>query len=155
VRRVVESPRTPESPPALEAQTLFVCRGIESTPEGGVNLEDVLEIVQVPEFPADAGPLHFVAFLRGLSPGSLEVRFRVRPQGVPDAVVATIPMRVNVPEGVADRQISIYGGLRKAQVSRGGWYEVELIEGEGEGERVIARNRFAIGTRVRRDDPAS
>jgi hypothetical protein len=126
-------------------QDLLVCRGVEATPEGGVTLRDVLEIVQVPQFPADAGPLHFVAFLRGLVPGTLEVAFRVHREGDPTAVVAQVPMRVNVPEGVSDRQISIYGGLRKATVSHGGWYGVELVA----GDRVLAKNRFAIGTRAR------
>jgi hypothetical protein len=131
-------------PVALDAQSLFVCRGVKATPGGGVDLEDVLEIVQVPGFPADAGPLHFVAFLRGLAPGAVELTFRVHREGDPDAVVATIPMRVNVPEGVSERQVSIYGGLQKATVSRGGWYGVELRA----GDRVVARNRFAIGTRA-------
>ena len=139
----MESPPAPET--TLRPQDLLVCRGVDATPEGGVNLHDVLEIVQVPQFPADAGPLSFVAFLRGLAPGALEVSFRVHREGDPDAVVARIPMRVNVPEGVSDRQIAIHGGLRKATVSHGGWYGVELVA----GDRVLARNRFAIGTRAR------
>jgi hypothetical protein len=129
---------------SIRAQNLFVCRGVEATPGGGVVLKDVLEVVQVPEFPADAGPIHFVAFLRGLSAGAVEVTFRVVPEAAPDAVVASIPMRVTVPEGVEDRQVAIHGGLQKASVSRGGWYRVDLLE----GDRLVATNRFAIGARA-------
>jgi hypothetical protein len=128
---------------SIRAQNLFVCRGVEATPSGGVVLTDVLEVVPVAEFPADAGPLHFVAFLRGLRAGTVEVTFRIVPEGAPDAVVASIPMRVTVPQGVEDRQVAIHGGLQKATVSRGGWYRVDLLD----GPLVVATNRFAIGAR--------
>jgi hypothetical protein len=131
---------------SIQAQNLFVCRGVEATEGGGVVLQDVLEVVRVADFPADAGPLHFVAFLRGLRAGSVEVTFRVRPESAPDAVVASIPMRVSVPEGVEDRQVAIHGGLEKAKVSRGGWYRVDLLD----GDRLVATNRFAVGTAAKR-----
>jgi hypothetical protein len=127
-----------------EIQGLLVCRGVEPTTGGGVVLKDVLEIVQVPEFPTDAGPLSFVAFVRGLTEGVHEVAFRVHRSGEAESGGANVQMRVTVPAGIGDRQVPMYVTLPKVPVKDGGWYEVSLRL----GEKILARNRFAIGVRA-------
>jgi hypothetical protein len=127
-----------------DVQGLLVCRGVEPAAGGGVVLKDVLEIVQVKELPTDAGPISFVAFVRGLAEGVHEVAFRVHRAGEPDAGGANVQMRVTVPPGVGERQVPMYVTLPKVPVTDGGWYEVSLRIGEA----VVARNRFAIGVRA-------
>jgi hypothetical protein len=102
-----------------------------------VDLEQILEVVAVDAFPGDAGPLSFVAFLRGLPAGDAHATFVIRPVGHPEHVTASLPLDVRVPEGAQGRQMVVQVRLGSVPVKHGGWYEVS----------VLATNRFAIGAR--------
>jgi len=123
---------------------LLVCRNAEAGPGGQVDLREVLEIVALDAIPGDAGPLAFVAFVRGLPPGPARLAFVVRAAGAPTQVLARLPFSMEVPAGLADRQLAVQVRLPTITVKRGGWFEVAL---EWDG-RTLATNRFAIGARA-------
>jgi hypothetical protein len=120
-----------------------VCRNAVRREGGGLDVEDVLEVVALDALPGDAGPLTFLAFLRGLPPGPGVGAFVLHPAGRPDHETARLPVRAQVPEAYADRQVALQVRLPSVPVSQGGWFEV-VFEWAG---RPLARNRFAIGVR--------
>ena len=108
-----------------------------------MNLEDVLEVVAVDEMPGDAGPLAFVAFVRGIPAGEGNFAFVIQPSGSRDQVMARLPLEVKVPEAFAGRQVALQVRVPSIPVQHGGWYDV-VFEWEG---KPLAANRFAIGQR--------
>lgn len=112
-----------------------------------MNLEEVLEVVAVDEMPGDAGPLAFVAFVRGVPPGKRRFEFVVRPATSREHVTARLPLEVEIPAALGGRQLAVQMRLPSVPVERGGWYDV-VFEWEG---RPLAANRFAIGQRSRRE----
>jgi len=108
-----------------------------------MNLEHVLEVVAVDEMPGDAGPLTFVAFLRGLPAGQGHCAFVVRPATSRDHVTARLPLELDVPEAFTGRQVAVQMRIPSIPVQHGGWYDV-VFEWEG---TPLAANRFAIGQR--------
>ena len=108
-----------------------------------MNLEDVLEVVAVDELPGDAGPLAFVAFVRGIPAGAGKFAFVIQPAGSRDHITARLPLEVQVPEAFANRQVAVQVRVPSIPVSHGGWYDL-MFEWEG---KPLAANRFAIGQR--------
>ena len=108
-----------------------------------MNLEDVLEVVAVDEMPGDAGPLAFVAFVRGIPAGEGKFAFVIQPAGSRDHVTARLPLEVKVPEAFAGRQVAVQVRVPSIPVQHGGWYDL-MFEWEG---KPLAANRFAIGQR--------
>ena len=108
-----------------------------------MNLEDVLEVVALDEMPGDAGPLAFVAFVRGIPAGAGEFAFVIQPAGSPDHVTARLPLEVKVPEAFGGRQIAVQVRIPSIPVTHGGWYDL-VFEWAGQP---LAANRFAIGLR--------
>jgi hypothetical protein len=128
---------------AIRVEGLLVCRSVEGTVSGGVTVRDVLDIVALPSFPGDAGPLSFVAFVRATRPGEANVSFRVHPIADESVTIANLPGRLTVSAGYEGRQTAIHTGFKSLTVKHGGWFGVEFRV----GERVLARSRFAIGAR--------
>lgn len=108
-----------------------------------MNLEEVLEVVAVDELPGDAGPLAFVAFVRGIPAGQGKFAFVIRPSGSTEQVTARLPLEVKIPEAFAGRQVAVQVRVPSVPVQHGGWYSV-VFEWEG---KPLAANRFAIGQR--------
>jgi hypothetical protein len=128
----------------VEVQALLVCRGVAATPSGGVDVKDVVDVLVVPGFPAEAGPLTFAAFVRAMRAGEAEVSFRVFPLGEPDRTLVTLPGRLRVQKGYEGRQSVIGSGFKSIKIHAGGWYGVEFLV----GAQVLAKTRFAIGARA-------
>lgn len=108
-----------------------------------MNLEDVLEVVAVDAMPGDAGPLSFVAFVRGIPAGQGRFAFVIQPSGSREHVTARLPLEVQVPEAFAGRQVAVQVRVPSIPVAHGGWYDL-VFEWEGQP---LAANRFAIGQR--------
>lgn len=108
-----------------------------------MNLEDVLEVVAVDSMPGDAGPLSFVAFVRGIPAGEGKFAFVIQPSGSPDHVMARLPLEVTIPEAFWGRQVAVQVRVPSIPVKHGGWYDL-MFEWEG---TPIAATRFAIGQR--------
>src|SRR5262245_46121589 len=128
---------------AVRVEGLLVCRAVEGSASGGVTVRDVLDIVAVPSFPAEAGPLTFAAFARPLRAGEANGSFRIHPGQDESATIANLPGRLTVAKGYEGRQTVIHSGFKTLTVKHGGWFGVEFRL----GERVLARTRFAIGAR--------
>jgi hypothetical protein len=127
----------------VEVHGVLVCRGVQGTPSGGVDVKDVVDILVVPSFPAEAGPLTFCAFVRASRAGEAEVSFRLHPLADPSQTLVTLPGRLRVQKGYEGRQTVIGSGFKSIKIHRGGWYGVEFRV----GETVLARTRFAIGAK--------
>jgi hypothetical protein len=128
----------------VEVQALLVCRGVAATPTGGVDVKDVVDVLVVPSFPAEAGPLTFCAFVRATRAGEAEVSFRVFPFGDAEKTLVTLPGRLRVQRGYEGRQTVIGSGFKSIKIHAGGWYGVEFRV----GDTVLATTRFAIGARA-------
>jgi hypothetical protein len=135
------SEREQGGPAAVVVHGLLVCRNAEIPGPGRLNLQDVLEVVALDRFPGDAGPLTFVALVRGLSAGPGRFAFTLHPRGRHEHVTAHLPGTAEVPPGSADRQLALQVRVPSIPVQRGGWYDV-VFSWEG---RPLASNRFAIG----------
>ncbi|MDA1195280.1 MAG: hypothetical protein O2894_08850 [Planctomycetota bacterium] len=126
---------------------LLACRALDAQGDGGISLQNVIEVVPVAALPGDAGPLILVALVRNLPPGPGEGAFVLRPPaGEPDEPplpAQRLPIRVDVPAGLGDRQLALHVRLPHVPVSRGGWHEFHF---EWEGAP-LAANRFAVGIR--------
>jgi hypothetical protein len=122
---------------------------VESHPGGDLTLHNVVEIVPVDAFPADAGPLVFVAFVRSLPTGPGKGAFVLHPAGRRDDVVARLPLEAAVPPQFAARQVALQVRVPSIPVNRGGWYDV-VFEWDG---RPLAVNRFAIGEKAKGSKP--
>jgi len=133
----------PDAPP-IHVHALLVCRKVETNPEGDLTVHNVVEILSVDSFPADAGPVVFVAFVRGLPPGPGRAAFVIYPQGQRGKEVARLPIEAKVPEGLSGRQVALQLRVPKIPVQRGGWFDV-VFEWGGVP---VAENRFAIGARA-------
>jgi hypothetical protein len=128
----------------VEVQGLLVCRGVQGTSTGGIDVKDVVDVLVVPSFPAEVGPLTFAAFVRSKRPGEAEVSFRVHPAADPSKTLVTLPGRLTVQKGYEGRQSVIGSGFKTLKVHAGGWYGVEFRLGDA----VLARTRFAIGSKA-------
>lgn len=131
----------PSDGPTPIVHGLLICRNVEMAQDGGLNLQKVLEVVALDSIPGDAGPLTFVAFLRGIPPGKASFTFVIRPSGDRESVVAHYPLEVEIQQGFADRQVALHVHVASAPVPYGGWFDVSL---EWNG-RTLGMNRFAIG----------
>lgn len=118
---------------------------------GNLTLTDILEVVALDELPGDAGPLTFVAFLRGAEPGPAKCAFVVHPAGQPTPEIARLPLDVQVSDAMDNRQVAVQVHLPSIPVKQGGWFDVTF---EWEGVP-LAQNRFAIGALSQTPDDAS
>jgi hypothetical protein len=125
----------------LEVSALLICREVQNG-RTGVSLREILEIVPVLQFPGEAGPLSFVAFLRPHRSGEAEVVFRIHPIGHPETTLIRMPGRLNVLKGYEGRQTVVSAGFKTLTVNGGGWFGLEFSV----GERVLARTKFAVGS---------
>jgi hypothetical protein len=128
-----------------------VCRRIETTPEGEITLHNVVEVVPVDQFPADVGPLVFVALVRNLPAGAGKAAFTLSPAGRPEKVLARLPMAVEVRPEYRGRQVALQLRVPSIPVGSGGWFEIGF---EWEG-RTLASNRFIVGERSKAPRPPS
>jgi hypothetical protein len=138
------SESTTDGGSGIEVHALVICRKVENTPEGGLTLHNVVEILPVDRLPGDAGPIELVALVRNLPPGEGKGAFVISPAGHRGAASARFPLKVNVSEPFRARQVSLQLKVPSIPVTRGGWYEV-AFEWEG---AILAVNRFAIGARA-------
>lgn len=101
----------------------------------------------VDKLPGEVGPLTFVAFVRNLPAGPAEAAFVLRapPTGEEEAPIPAqkIPLRIDVPAGLQDRQLTLHVTAPAIPVERGGWHEI-YFEWQG---TPLAANRFAVGLR--------
>jgi hypothetical protein len=128
----------------VEVQGLLVCRGVQGTPTGGVDVKEVVDVLVVPSFPAEAGPLTFCAFVRAMRSGEADVSFRIFPLQEPEKTLVSLPGRLRVQKGYEGRQTVIGSGFKSIKIHAGGWYGVEFLVGDS----VLAKTRFAIGARA-------
>src|SRR5262245_17420692 len=135
------SSQASNAPPPVHVHGLLVCRRVETSPAGDLTVHNVVEVLPVPSFPGDAGPLVFVAFVRNLPPGKGNAAFTIHPAGRRDRVMARLPVEAHVPDGFAQRQIALQLRVPSIPVQQGGWFDV-VFEWEG---KPLAVNRFAIG----------
>ncbi len=140
---------SPADDSPVEVHGVLVCRGVQGTPSGGVDVHDVIDVLVVPSFPAEAGPLTFCAFVRAKRAGEADVSFRLYPLKAPSVTVATLPGRLKVQKGFEGRQSVIGSGFKTIRINQGGWYGVEFRV----GETILARTRFAVGARAPRGAP--
>jgi hypothetical protein len=142
------SPSDPAAPrtsvPPIAVHGLLVCRRIETTPEGELTLHNVVEVLPVDQFPADVGPLVFVALVRNLPAGSGKAAFALAPAGRPEKAVARLPMEVQVRPEYRGRQVALQLRVPSIPVGSGGWFEV-AFEWDG---KPLASNRFLVGLRA-------
>ena len=124
----------------IEVTGLLVCREVQNG-RAGVSLREVVEIVPVIQFPGEAGPLAFAAFVRSKRAGEAKVAFRVHPLDQPETTLVEMPGRLQVAKGYEGRQSVISAGFRTLKINAGGWFGLEFRL----GERVVARTRFAVG----------
>jgi hypothetical protein len=136
------APAHPGAPP-VAVHGLLVCRRIETTPEGEITLHNVVEVIPVDQFPADVGPLVFVALVRNLPAGPGKAAFALSPVGRPQKVLARLPMDVDVHAQYRGRQVALQLRVPSIPVASGGWFEVRF---EWDG-RPLASNRFIVGAR--------
>lgn len=141
VHAMSDAPVDDDSP--IEVHAVLVCRGVEGTKGGGVDVRDVIDVLVVPKFPAQAGPLTFCAFVRANRAGEADVSFRVYPLHHPETTVMTLPGRLRVQKGYEGRQSVIGSGFKTITFHAGGWYGIEFRV----GETVLAKTRFAVGAR--------
>ncbi|MCC7139521.1 MAG: hypothetical protein IT460_13950 [Planctomycetes bacterium] len=144
------APMAPTPEASLEVLGLLVCRELQNG-RSGVSLREVVEIVPVLQFPGEAGPLAFVAFVRPLRAGEAAVSFRVHPMQDPSQTVVQLPGRLTVQKGYEGRQTVVSAGFKTLQVKAGGWFGLEFRL----GERVLARTRFAVGAIGKPKEPAA
>ncbi len=109
--------------------------------QGRIDLESVLEVVALEALPGDAGPLTFIAFVRGVTPGKRECAFRLHPAGNAEHLTARMPLSIDVPAAYDGRQVVLQARIQSIPVTRGGWFDL-ILEWEGQD---LAQNRFAIG----------
>lgn len=138
---------TPDPSPTPYVHALLVCRALSADAKGEISLENVVEVVPVDKVPAEIGPLTFVAFVRNLPPGPTEAAFVLRPPPSPEGEAPLpaqkIPVKVDLPAGLQDRQLALHVTAPAIPVSRGGWYEL-YFEWNG---TPLSANRFAVGVR--------
>ncbi len=93
------------------------------------------------------GPLSFVALVRNVPPGPAEAAFVLRPPQHPDdetpLPASKIPLQIDVPAGLQDRQLALHVTAPSVPVDRGGWYEL-YFEWQG---TPLSANRFAVGVK--------
>jgi len=122
---------------------LLVCRGLDTSAEGEISLQNVVEIVPVDKVPADIGPLTFVAFVRNLPKGPGQGAFVLRSPGREEAL-GRLPLEMDVPAGLEARQVALQVTVPSLPVASGGWFEV-YFEWAG---TPLAANRFAVGVKA-------
>ena len=126
---------------------LLVCRAVSAEAQGEISIENVVEVVPVDKVPGEIGPLTFVAMVRNLPPGPAQAAFLLRPPPGPEGdaplPAQKIPLQLDVPAGLQDRQLALHVTAPAIPVSRGGWYEI-YFEWQG---TPLAANRFAVGVR--------
>ena len=124
-----------------------MCRAVSAEAQGEITIENVVEVVPVDKVPGEVGPLTFVAFVRNLPPGPAEAAFVLRPppspEGEPPLPAQQIPLKVDLPPGLQDRQLALHVTAPAIPVARGGWHEI-YFEWQG---TPLAANRFAVGVR--------
>ncbi len=107
-----------------------------------MSLHNVVEVLPVDKVPAEIGPLTFVAFVRNLPQGKGQGAFVIRlPQS--EQVLGRLPLDMDVPAGLADRQVALQVTVPTIPVASGGWFEV-FFEWAG---TPLASNRFAVGVK--------
>ena len=131
------------TPTPIIVHGLLICRSADLVAEGRLDLKEVLEIVALDELPGDAGPLTFVAFVRGLPKGPTSCAFVIHPAGNPDHVTARLPVEGVVSDAFENRQIALQMRLPSVPLEKGGWFDV-VFEVNG---TPLAMNRFAIGAK--------
>ena len=120
---------------------LLVCRDVSTGPTGELTIENVVEIAPVDTVPGDAGPLCFVALVRGLPPGPGEGAFVLHSgDGTP---LGRLPLKADVPQAYEGRQLALHVKLPKFPVEQGGWFDVAF---EWNGQP-LSTNRFAVGAK--------
>src|SRR6058998_2142579 len=87
----------------IEVVGLLLCREVQNG-RAGVSLREIVEIVPVMQFPGEAGPLAFAAFVRSKRAGEAKVAFRVHPIDHPEVTVVEVPGRLAVQKGYEGRQ---------------------------------------------------
>lgn len=135
----MSEPATPQPP---EVHALLVCREVRADANGEISLHGIVEVLPVDSLPAQVGPLNFVAFVRGLTPGPCAGAFRLYVAGTGEPL-GRLPLSVQVPAGYGERQVALQVQVAALPVARGGWLTLAL---EWDG-KVIARTRFAVGVR--------
>jgi hypothetical protein len=121
---------------------LLVCRLAEALDGGDITIHNVLEVIPVEALPGDVGPLTFLAMVRNLPQGPGQGAFVLRPDGNAEEQ-ARLPMEIEVPAGLAGRQVALHVNVPSLPIRTGGWIELHF---EWAGN-VLATNRFAVGTR--------
>ncbi len=121
---------------------LLICRAVEADDTGELSLKNVVEVLPVDKVPGDVGPLTFVAFVRNLQPGPGKGAFVLRVPGAEEPI-GRLPLEMEVPPGLAARQVALQVTVPSMPVASGGWFEV-YFEWQGEP---LAANRFAIGVK--------
>ena len=121
---------------------LLICRSVETDGPGELSLKNVVEVLPVDKVPADVGPLTFVAFVRNLQPGPGHGAFVLRAPGREEPI-GRLPLDMEVPVGLAARQVALQVTVPSMPVASGGWFEL-YFEWNGEP---LAANRFAIGVK--------
>lgn len=129
-----------EEAAGVDVTALLVCREVQSS-KTGVSLREIVEIVPVLQFPGEAGPLTFAAFVRASRPGEAQVAFRVHPMGDPATTLVELPGRLSVAKGYEGRQSVIAAGFKTLKVNAGGWFGVEFRV----GGKVLAHTKFLVG----------
>ena len=140
-----------ESTPIL-VHGLLVCRRADLAPEGRLDLAEVLEIVALDELPGDAGPLTFVAFVRGLPTGPTRCAFVIHPAGRPEHVTARLPVEGQVDPAFANRQVALQVRLPSIPVERGGWFDL-VFEVDGKPLAMVqslGAASFSVSSYLRR-----
>lgn len=138
---------TPTDADVPVVHALLVCRALDADARGEVSLHNVVEVAPVDKVPGEIGPLTFVAFVRNLPAGPAEAAFILQPppspEGEPPLPAQQIPLALDVPAGLKDRQLALHVTAPTVPVQRGGWYEV-IFAWQG---TPLSANRFAVGVR--------
>lgn len=115
--------------------------------QGEISIENVVEVVPIDTVPGEIGPLTFVAFVRNLPPGPADAAFVLRPPpgpgDEPPPPAQKIPLKVELPPGLQDRQLALHVTVPSLPIARAGWHEV-YFEWQG---TPLSANRFAVGVR--------
>ena len=121
---------------------LLIGRSVETDESGDLSLKNVVEVLPVDKVPGDVGPLTFVAFVRNLQPGPSAGAFVLRAPGQEEPI-GRLPLEMDVPAGLAARQVALQVTVPSLPVAGGGWFEL-YFEWEGVP---LAANRFAVGVK--------
>jgi hypothetical protein len=140
------APGAPDAPDAVTpvVHALLVCDAVEPTEDGGVSIQNVIEVLPADKVPGEVGPLTFVAFVRNLPAGPGDAAFLLRsPDGKSSSGTGRIPIKMDIPVGLQDRQLALHVTIPVLPVGTAGWYEL-YFEWQG---TPLAANRFVVGLR--------